>query len=250
VSTSKRISRILAVWITIFLTGVLTPILRGEEWNAPNPGWYEGPARYLLTREEVKAFRSLKTTEERSRFIEDFWARRDQDPGTPINENLIRYEKRFSDANRLFRDAPHPGWLTDRGKLYLLLGGPDEIQQGTAFGRRGKEVPYQIWIYHQPRFEGMMRDTELRFVQDSSGEFTLSDRLFMNRLEIASATPRLLALRALDAQRPPEPQELLDTVAARKPELDEKRFRTHYDFFKARDGSTSVILTLGVREET
>jgi hypothetical protein len=46
---------------------------------------------------------------------------------------------------------------------------------------------------------------------------------------------------------PPEPKQILDTIASSKPPMDLGRFHTHYDFFLAADGSTSVVLTLGVR---
>ena len=217
-----------------------------KDWNLPTRSWYQGPVRYLMTREEEKQYRELRTDEERRKFVEDFWARRDADPSTPANEAELLFRRRVEEANQLFRDAPYPGWKTDRGKFYVLLGPPDEIQQGTAFSGRGKEVPFIIWFYHEPRFPGMERDTEVRFTRFESTEFELSDRLAMNRLERFFGTPKLLATQAAAAQVPPEPQKLLDTIAASQPSIDSKRFRTHYDFFLAEDGSTSVLVTLGV----
>ena len=218
-----------------------------RDWNLPARDWYEGPVRYLITREEEKKFRALITDGERAAFIEDFWARRDADPATPANEFEIRFWKRVEEADHLFRDAPYPGWKTDRGKLYVLLGAPDEIREELAYGRRGKEVPFVLWTYHQPRFEGMERDTEIRFQKDESGEFQITDRIFLSRLEWLSGVARNLIYGAEAAQRPPEPRQILDTIMASRPPIDSRRFRTHYDFFKAADGSTSVVLTLGIR---
>src|SRR5262249_22131051 len=145
-----------------------------------------------------------------------------------------------------FQDAPYPGWKTDRGKFYVLLGAPDEMRQGQIF-TVSKEIPYLIWIYHEPRFPGMERDTEVRFERDDAGQFQASDRLALNRIEKYFGTPRNLAISATSAQRPPEPRELLDTIVSSHPSMDTRKFHTHYDFFLATDGSTSVLMTLGVR---
>jgi GWxTD domain-containing protein len=217
-----------------------------RDWNLPSPDWYQGPVRYLLVRGEEKEYRALTTEAERSRFIETFWARRDQDPSTPANEFRIRFFRRVQEADRLFQDAPFPGWKTDRGKLYILLGAPDEIREGQATTPLGKEIPFVIWYYHQPRFEGMDRETEIRFTRDDSGEMKISDRLAMNRLETYAGTARELALRASAAQVSPEPRDLLDSIVAARPAVETKDFPTHYDFFKASDGSTSVVVTVGV----
>jgi len=93
----------------------------------------------------------------------------------------------------------------------------------------------------------MERDTEVRLVRDDSGEYQATDRLSLSRIERYFGTPRDLAIKATSAQLPPEPRELLDSIAAAKPAKDTLRFRTHYDFFLAADGSTSVVLTLGIR---
>jgi len=218
-----------------------------RDWKRPARDWNHGPVRYLLTGEEEARFRALTTDEERARFIEDFWARRDDDPSTPANEFEIRFWKRVAEADRLFLDAPYPGWKTDRGKLYVLLGPADEIRTGSLVGARGREIPYTIWVYQEPRFEGMERGTEIRFVREGSGEFKLSDRLFLNRLERAQDVPGRLAFQATLAQKAPEPRQILDTIVAARPAMDPVACRTHYDFFKAADGSTSVVLTVGVR---
>jgi GWxTD domain-containing protein len=218
-----------------------------KDWNLPTRDWYEGPVRYLLSSDEEKQYRALKTDQDRQRFIEDFWARRDQDPATPINEFETRFWSRVKEAEALFRDAPYPGWKTDRGKFYVLVGSPDEILQGQAFTRTGKEIPYVIWIYHEPRFPTMERDTEVRFVRDEASEYKISDRLALSRIERYFSTPKELAMQATSAQRPPEPKELLDSIAASHPTPDDQRFRARYDFFLASDGSTSVLVTLGIR---
>src|SRR5262245_29096943 len=206
-----------------------------KDWNSPTRDWYQGPVRYLLSADEEKAYRALTTDSEREKFIENFWVRRDEDASTPINEFELRFKNRVQEANDLFRDAPYPGWKTDRGKSYILIGPPDEIRQDHFTNRDGKEVFYIIWIYHEPRFPGMERDTQLRLVRDDSGQYEASDRLALDRIERYFGTPRNLSLQAASAQLPPEPRALLDTIAAARPDKDSERFHTRYDFFLAAD---------------
>jgi len=91
----------------------------------PEAGWSEGPVRYLLTSEEQREFLELESTEEIAAFVERFWERRDPDPLTPENEFRDEFQRRVASANQLFADTTKPGWKTDRGKIYMLLGPPD-----------------------------------------------------------------------------------------------------------------------------
>jgi GWxTD domain-containing protein len=248
VSTPRRL--LLAIGILLLAANVVAGAaapLAEKDWNSPGRDWYQGPVRYLLSADEEKAFRALETDEKRQKFIEDFWARRDEDASTPVNEFELRFKNRVREADELFRDAPYPGWRTDRGKFYVLIGPPDEIRDDHFTTSDGKEIFYLIWIYHEPRVPGMERNTEVRLVRDDAGQYQISDRLAMNQVERYFGTPRNLAVQASSAQRPPEPRDLLDTIAAARPNKDSQRFHTHYDFFLAADGSTSVVLTLGIR---
>src|SRR5438093_12048987 len=102
---------------------------RSIDYDAPDARWREGPVRYLLTKDEDDAFRRLKTDEERAAFIRTFWASRDPDTSTPENEYRDMFYARVAQANRVFTDSTKPGWKTDRGKIFILLGPPDEVEQ-------------------------------------------------------------------------------------------------------------------------
>ena len=247
VSTPRKLVLALSILLIVAGGAVHAAAPPEKDWDKPGRDWYQGPVRYLLSADEEKSFRALNTDEERQKFIDDFWARRDGDASTPINEFELQFKSRVKEANNLFRDAPYPGWKTDRGKFYVLIGPPDEIRQDHFATRDGKEIFYIIWIYHEPRFPGMERDTQVRLVRDDAGQYEVSDRLALNRVERYFGTPRNLALQATAAQRPPEPRALLDSIAAARPDKDTRRFHTRYDFFLAADGSTSVVLTLGIR---
>ena len=103
---------------------------RGKD--VPNPEWREGPVRYLMTRQENQVYKGLKSDEARRRFITQFWKRRDPTQETPINEFRDVFWRRVQSASDLFTDdTPFEGWLTDRGKIYILLGPPSERVTGS-----------------------------------------------------------------------------------------------------------------------
>jgi len=80
---------------------------------------------YIITREERKIFLDLPETG-KDAFIEEFWKRRDPEPGTERNEYKVEYEDRVGKAGSLFRGEGRPGWLTDRGRIFILFGPPSE----------------------------------------------------------------------------------------------------------------------------
>lgn len=80
---------------------------------------------YIITREERKIFLELPDTG-KDAFIEEFWKRRDPDLGTQRNEYKVEYEDRVGKAGSLFRGEGRPGWLTDRGRIFILFGPPSE----------------------------------------------------------------------------------------------------------------------------
>ena len=85
-----------------------------EELKSVYKNWIEQDVSYIITDEERKAFKTLKTDEERDQFIEQFWLRRDPDPDTTENEYKEQYYERIQYANEKFASGI-PGWKTDRG---------------------------------------------------------------------------------------------------------------------------------------
>ena len=90
--------------------------------------WLYEDAPYIITPEEVRAFKQLTTNEQRERFIELFWLSRDPDPSTPENEYQQEYYQRLAYANQNFSFSDIAGWRTDRGRIYILYGKPDEVE--------------------------------------------------------------------------------------------------------------------------
>ncbi len=102
--------------------------------------------RYIITSDESKTFLALPTPEARKTFIEDFWKRRDPTPVTDINEYKEEYFKRIAQANRLFSGGGSPGWLQDRGRVWITLGPPD-VREPYPRGYTFYGRPVEIWWY-------------------------------------------------------------------------------------------------------
>lgn len=100
--------------------------------------------RYIITPEEKKQFLSTPAAEI-DRFIDEFWKRRDPDPMTEDNEYQIEYYNRIEAANRLFREGGK-GWLTERGRVYILIGPPDH-RMTYPMGYSLYERPMEVWLY-------------------------------------------------------------------------------------------------------
>ena len=154
---------------------------RTVDYDAPNERWREGPVRYLLGKDEDDAFRALKTDEARSEFIRTFWASRDPIASTPENEYRALFYARVAEASRIFTDSTKPGWKTDRGKIYILLGPPDDFEQKQF---RDEFVPDAItWTYRNRGAAGIDSMPIVRFVKDQTGEYRLSNKLVLSGFE-------------------------------------------------------------------
>ncbi len=114
--------------------------------------------RYIITKEEEKIFLELPHSE-KDRFIEEFWARRDPDPDTEENEFKTEFFKRVERANALFISEGKPGWLTDRGRIYVLFGPPtdritDSLGGITASARTSGITEIFRWFFATPLAPG------------------------------------------------------------------------------------------------
>ena len=101
--------------------------------------WLNEDVRYIITPEEEAVFKSLSNDEERDNFIENFWLRRDPTPDTPENEFKDEHYRRIAYANEHFA-AGIPGWKTDRGRIWIMYGKPDETDSHPSGGTY--ERPY------------------------------------------------------------------------------------------------------------
>jgi len=95
---------------------------------------------------EVKQMRKLKTVEERIRAFDEFWLVRDPTVGTPENEVKREFYRRVQYANEHFRSLQLDGWRSDRGRVYIMYGEPDQIDD---YPMSLSYLPYQIWHYYK-----------------------------------------------------------------------------------------------------
>jgi GWxTD domain-containing protein len=118
---------------------------RLEKQLDPKSRDFISKVRYIITPGERRAFLALPMGD-REAFVEDFWKRRDPTPKTEENEYKKDYFNRIETANHLFSGGGAPGWLQDRGRVFITLGPPDHREaypRGVTF----YGLPTEIWWY-------------------------------------------------------------------------------------------------------
>ncbi|MHB8736790.1 MAG: GWxTD domain-containing protein, partial [Terriglobales bacterium] len=144
--------------------------------------WLNQDVVYIITDEEREAFLHLQTNEERDQFIESFWQRRNPNPDASYNDFKEEHYRRIAYANEHFA-AGIPGWKTDRGRIYIEYGKPDEIEShpsGGTYERPTEEgggststFPFEKWRYRY--IEGIGTEVLLEFVDPCMcGEYHLT----------------------------------------------------------------------------
>ena len=142
-----------------------------QELSKTYKKWLDEDVRWIITGEELQAFKQLSNDEERDQFIEQFWLRRDPTPDTVENEYKEEHYRRIAYANEHFA-AGIPGWRTDRGRIYIVWGKPDEIESHPSGGLYNRDInegggttstyPFERWRYRY--LEGIGNEVILEFV--------------------------------------------------------------------------------------
>jgi len=155
--------------------------IKKEPLSEASKKWLEEVVPYIITPAEREVFLSLPNEEERGKFIENFWKRRDPNPQTPENEFKIAYYRRIALANKFFTVGGTPGWKTDRGRVFILLGPPSEIQSDYLYGRSSINRPgavKEIWTYWNLPNPDLPYTLEFTFVDPyGTGDFKLETSL-------------------------------------------------------------------------
>lgn len=153
-----------------------------KELASPFKKWLEEDVAYIITDEERAAFKRFNTDEEREQFIEQFWMRRDPTPDTVENEFKEEHYRRIAYANEHYASGI-PGWKTDRGRIYITYGPPDENEShpsGGSYERPMEEgggttstYPFEKWRYRY--IEGIGSDIIIEFVDPTmTGEYRMT----------------------------------------------------------------------------
>jgi GWxTD domain-containing protein len=140
--------------------------------DTPYKKWLTQDVAYIILDAERNAFKSLQSDAEREHFIEQFWLRRDPTPGTPENEMKEEHYRRIQYANDHFADAKMAGWKTDRGRIYITYGPPDEKETHPS-GNATSAVPFEQWLYHF--IEGVGTNVVIEFIDpEKTGEYRMT----------------------------------------------------------------------------
>lgn len=144
--------------------------------------WVDEDVTYIITGEERQTWKRLTKDEERESFIENFWLRRDPTPDTIDNEYKDEHFEKIAYANEHYASGI-PGWKTDRGRIYIMYGKPDEVESHPSGGTYDRPIeegggttstfPFEIWRYRY--IEGIGNEVLLEFVDPSmSGEYRMT----------------------------------------------------------------------------
>jgi len=128
--------------------------------------WGKGPASHLMTKEEQKVWKKLKTQEEAEEFIKLFWAKRDPTPDTPQNEFRDEIDRRVQFANNAFTTGRTVGSMSDRGEVFIVIGPPYTRKTSSEAPTTNIQTPTspttppreEVWVYEKdklPSYAGM-----------------------------------------------------------------------------------------------
>jgi GWxTD domain-containing protein len=182
-------------WLISIITGLLAfapvsgagigqedEVLQQEEAEDYFQKWLDEDVVYIITDEERSVFENLTTPEEKEQFIEQFWFRRDPDVKSAVNEYKIEHYRRLAYVNEKY-SVGMPGWMSDRGKIYIIHGPPAQIEAHPTGGQYQRPIsegggwtqayPWERWRYRH--IEGIGDDIEIEFVDKSmTGQYRLA----------------------------------------------------------------------------
>jgi GWxTD domain-containing protein len=150
--------------------------------ESPYQKWLTQDVAYIIRDAERAAFKNLPSNEEKEHFIEQFWQRRDPTPGTVENEMKEEHYRRIAYTNQNY-SAGIPGWKTDRGRIYIVYGPPDQKEShpsGGTYRRSATEgggtinsVPFEQWLYRH--IDEVGYDVIIEFIDPNrSGEYRMT----------------------------------------------------------------------------
>jgi len=162
----------------LFLHLTLAPALLPQKKKSPKDlppqyrKWLEEEVVYIITPKERDVFLQLETDREREAFINAFWKQRDPEPLTPENEFKVEHYRRIAYANQYFgREGPGAGWRSAMGRIYILLGPPDQVEK---FENDSEMYPVVLWFYQGKTELGLPNSFYVAFFKRSGiGEYEL-----------------------------------------------------------------------------
>jgi GWxTD domain-containing protein len=161
--------------LALLALAAIPGLARADKLDKDDKKWLDD-VRPIMLSDEEKQFKELKDKADRLEFQKIFWARRDPDLATPENEYQQEYAKARAEADMQFRVPTQVGSNTDCGRVFLLLGKPDEVQkdEGSSIVQRSPET----WIYlDKPGRTFAGGKVMIAFDTDCRGTASLSSQL-------------------------------------------------------------------------
>jgi GWxTD domain-containing protein len=228
-----------------------------KELEGPYKKWFQEDVVYIISNEERQAWRHLATDEEREQFIEQFWLRRDPTPDTVENEFKEEHYRRIAYANQRYASGI-PGWKTDRGRIYITYGPPDEIEDHSSGGtyQRPQEqgggttsvFPFQHWRYRY--IEGVGTNIIIEFVDTNMNhEFRMTMDPSEKELQVP---PGLTVADVLSAQLfgPPATKfKDLEAAVDSSIKFNILPMRVDADYFPLTKGSVRTNITVQIEKK-
>jgi len=236
-----------------------------KELYGPYLKWLREDVAYIITEEERKEFVRLRNDSERDQFIEQFWLIRDPTPDTSENEFKEQHYRRIAYANERFGYSSLPGWKTDRGRIYITFGPPDEIKvhsseiylrPDTEGGGTTTTYPFEQWYYRS--IEGIGLDITIEFVDTTlNGEYHLvgdapEKKVSPDVFGLPAQSPlRILASREFETlgryaklQRPAVPFRELETLVTSTVNDNVLPVKVRADFLRMTDSTVLIPVTV------
>jgi GWxTD domain-containing protein len=154
------------------LAGFLAAQAKVREKDLPerHQEWLKLTTTFILPAER-EVFMALTGDRERDIFIEAFWKQRDPTEATPQNEYKDEMEQRFKYVNEFYRRGTvREGWMTDMGRMHMILGPPRSIER---FEATAGLYPVHVWYYYGDPAKGLPANFVVIFFQRGGGEFKL-----------------------------------------------------------------------------
>jgi len=228
-----------------------------HDWKNPDKDWAKGPVRWIMSDDEEKDYKKLRTDEERQAFAQAFWDKRDPTPGTPDNEYTLVFWQRVEGADRAYKDIIREGSLTDLGRVFILLGPPTAMR---------KDSRYTYWSYEPSEVTGITESLEFSFAPVETGVLLRSPKTLEGYLAAHPETrgigwkipQSVIAPAGEVAAAPakehvedtsPESQRqipILDAITAKGSGPTDVPFQVIDDYYAAVDGTTLTVVTIEV----
>ena len=228
--------------------------------------WGEGPAQFLMTKEEAARWKALQSDADADAFMIVFWARRGGAAAKADQEARWKYaDEKFSAGNT-------KGSMSDRGRVLALFGVPTKVLRASGEAIMGQapraprldpnssnteindskvdaRAPQQIWVYEGDAAQKLfgVPKAELRFVDPRNhGEFTLESP----RVDVAAATQRAIAAMIVKPEiqtvadlNKPQPQPLLVPPPPAAPAVKTAAFAAAIDAARGGKSVGSGLIT-------